>query len=110
MIDWDRIEELKSEVGEEDFAEVLEIFLEEVEEVMTTLQSGISSGQYESTLHFLKGSAMNLGFQALAELCKSGERHSAEGQFDRVDIGQVIMCYNTSKTAFQERIPLQSAA
>ena len=34
MIDWSRVNELRDEVGAEDFEEVVELFLEEVEEVI----------------------------------------------------------------------------
>ena len=34
MIDWGRIEELRTEVGEDDFAEVIEMFLDEASEVI----------------------------------------------------------------------------
>ena len=33
MISWERVNELRDEVGQEDFLEVVEIFLEEVDEV-----------------------------------------------------------------------------
>ena len=37
MIDWSRVSELREEVGEEDFAEVVELFLDEVDGVIGTL-------------------------------------------------------------------------
>ena len=36
MIDWDRVQELREEVGAEEFAEVIELFLEEVDEKFVT--------------------------------------------------------------------------
>ena len=32
MIDWERVAELKDEVGDDDFAEIADLFLAEVEE------------------------------------------------------------------------------
>ena len=37
MIDWTRVDELRNEVGNDDFLEVAELFLEEVDEVISRL-------------------------------------------------------------------------
>ena len=37
MIDWARVSELRDEVGAEDFDEVVELFLEEVDEAIAAL-------------------------------------------------------------------------
>ncbi|AHD02610.1 Hpt domain-containing protein [Leisingera methylohalidivorans] len=99
MIDWPRVTELREEVGAEDFEEVVEIFLEEVEEVISKLQDGDRS-QLEQDLHFLKGSALNLGFDEFSELCLDGERKSAQGEADDVDVPAIITIFQTSKSAF----------
>ena len=39
MIDWDRISELQEEVGEEGVAEVIDIFLEEMDEGIAALSN-----------------------------------------------------------------------
>ena len=38
MIDWARVSELRDEVGAEDFDEVVELFLEEVDEAIAALR------------------------------------------------------------------------
>ena len=73
MIDWDRIGELRAEIGDDDFAEVLDLFFEDVDEVVAKLQSATGQGPLADALHFLKGSAQNIGFVGLAELCLSTE-------------------------------------
>lgn len=99
MIDWDRIEELRIEVGADDFCDVVDIFLEEVDEVVGRLrQDGIAG--LEENLHFLKGSALNLGFDAFAQLCQTGETAARQGQGDRVEIGPILDSYATSRAAF----------
>ncbi|WP_442970022.1 hypothetical protein [Roseovarius sp. ZX-A-9] len=40
MIDWSRVAELRSEIGAEDFDEVVELFLEEVEAEISVLRAG----------------------------------------------------------------------
>ena len=101
MIDWDRIEELRAEIGDEDFHEVVEIFLEEVEEGLHRLTTADSAGSLASEFHFLKGSALNLGFQSFSTLCQAGETSASEGHQNEIDLGTVLCCYHDSKKVFQ---------
>ena len=110
MIDWDRVNELRDEIGAEDFAEVVEIFLEEVEEEITKLRSVTDKSTLESPLHFLKGSALNLGFEAFSQLCQAGETAAATGAGDTVDIAQVLKCYDASKANFLSALSTLDAA
>ena len=100
MIDWDRVRELRSEVGEEDFAEVAELFLAEVDEVTDRLARVPDPARLKDDLHFIKGSAYNLGFEQLGALCAAGERRAAEGAADTVDVGAVLDCYARSRRSF----------
>jgi len=101
MIDWDRVAELRSEIGEEGFGEVIELFLDEVEGVVMRL--GHEMATLEEDLHFLKGSAWNLGFAAFGRLCQEGERQAAAGDMAAVDVHAVVACYGASKTDFMAR-------
>lgn len=100
MINWDRVTELRDEIGGEDFAEVVTLFLEEADEVALHLPDCADAKPLESALHFLKGSALNLGFSDLAALCQEGERIAASGSTD-FDVSRVVACYDTSKSAFE---------
>jgi histidine phosphotransfer protein HptB len=110
MIDWSRVNELREEVGAEDFEEVVDIFLEEVEEVISRLRTAPDHGQLEQDLHFLKGSALNLGFSTFSSPCQDGERLSATGQPDAVDISDVIEEFERSKANFLAELPSRQAA
>lgn len=101
MIDWERVAELRDEIGEDGFSEVLELFLDEVETVVMRL--GARPEKLEDDLHFLKGSAWNLGFTSFGAACQSGERRAAAGCGAEVDISAVIATYNASKKAFMAR-------
>ncbi len=103
MISWDRVNELKDEIGEEDFAEVAEMFLEEVEEVIARLRTDPKPELYEQDLHFLKSSSLNLGFDALSKLCHEGERQAANGDAGSVQLAPVFDTYTASKQAFEAR-------
>ena len=55
MIDWARVSELKAEVGEEELAEVIEVFSEEIGEALDGLEQG-NGTDLKDGLHFVKGS------------------------------------------------------
>ena len=100
MICWDRVNELRDEVGAEDFAEVVEIFIEEVDEVMARLRADPDPSTYETELHFLKGSALNLGFQELADLCGKYEKVAGGPHQNDIDLSAVIRAYEKSLAEF----------
>ncbi len=98
LINWDKVSELRDEVGAEDFDEVVELFLEEVDETISEL--GADGRSVEHDLHFLKGSALNLGFVQFSELCRAGEAAAAAGDTGSVDLREVAASYGVSKEAF----------
>lgn len=98
MIDWSRVNELKSEVGEEDFGEVVDMFLGEVEEIIERLRSDAAHENLEADLHFLKSSALNLGFSDFANICSAGESDAAQGK--PVDLAPVFDSYLGSRADF----------
>ncbi len=74
MIRWERVNELRDEVGADDFKEVVDLFLEEVEEVIERLRDSPDPTRFEEDFHFLKGSALNLGFGALGRSVPDGRK------------------------------------
>lgn len=98
MIAWDRVNELRSEIGEDDFAEVVAMFLEEADEVIGRIARTVGAKALEADLHFLKGAALNLGFAQFAAFCQDGERRAAGGDTS-VDLAQVCTSYHASKMA-----------
>lgn len=109
MIEWERVNELGSEIGEENLAEVIELFLQEADEVIARLAPEASAASLEADLHFLKGAALNLGFRDFARLCQDGERRAASGD-NGVDLGAVKACYGASKAALAAGNGAASAA
>jgi HPt (histidine-containing phosphotransfer) domain-containing protein len=109
MIDWGRVAELRAEIGEDSFGEVIALFLEETDEVTGRL-SATAPEALGRDLHFLKGSALNLGFAELGQLCEEGEWHCRMGAPDKVERQVILDSYAASKAAFQESLPQQSAA
>ena len=101
MIHWQRVTELRNEVGAENFDDVVDLFIEEVLEVLARLHESPARGTLEQDLHFLKGGALSLGFNGFGDLCQAGERQSADGQAEEVDIDAIIRAFETSREAFQ---------
>jgi HPt (histidine-containing phosphotransfer) domain-containing protein len=100
MIDWERTNELCAEIGSDGFAEIVELFLDEVEGVVRRLSKQPDPSRFEADLHFLKGGAWNLGFAAFGALCQDGEREAAGGRPDEVDAAKIVAAYYASKAEF----------
>lgn len=100
MIDWKRVSDLHGEIGDPDFDEVVELFLEEVEGLMLRLKTDPRPELFEEDLHFLKGCSANLGFRALAGMCLAGETTAAGGSPESVDLAGIFDCYEASKSVF----------
>ena len=100
MIDWARVSELRDEVGAEDFDEVVELFLEEVDEAIAALHDLADLSELEPQCDFLKGSALNYGFRDFANLCQAGEAAAAAGQGADVDIATIVQSYAEVREVF----------
>ena len=98
MIDWARVKELRDAIGDDEFDEVVAMFLEEADEVIARIAPKMGAKTLEADLHFLKGAALNLGFADFAALCQLGERLAAAGDAC-VDVDPVRACYHDSKIA-----------
>ncbi|MGH1412475.1 MAG: Hpt domain-containing protein [Pelagimonas sp.] len=111
MIDWSRINELVEEIGAEDFGEVVELFLDEVEGAICIFEQSASDPVVaEEQMHFLKGAALNLGFESLAQLCLKGEKAASTGRPEVVSPAEVRETFETSRVQFQEDLPNRLAA
>lgn len=103
MISWERVAELREEIGDEDFAEVAEMFLNEVDEVISRLKTDPDPKLFEQDLHFLKSSALNIGFEAFGKLCHDGEQLAASGNAAVVSLEPVFQIYEKSRAVFDAR-------
>ena len=99
MIDWKRVAELREEIGADGFVEVADMFLDEAEGAVCALMAGLAPDEVEGQLHFLKGSALNLGLSDLAAICQEGERRAAAGQGATVDTAQVAAIWRASRAS-----------
>lgn len=110
MIDWDRVASLREEVGPEDFDEVVELFLQEVDEEIEALASTPPPSGLADKLHFLKGSALSLGFSEFSNLCQTGESALSLNANAEVDLLSLHQSYQSSRAAFLSDLPKQFAS
>ncbi|OYX27162.1 MAG: hypothetical protein B7Z10_01140 [Rhodobacterales bacterium 32-66-7] len=108
MIDWKRVEELRTEIGSDGFAEVADMFLEEAEVAVLALTNATRADEVEAQLHSLKGSALNLGLTDLAGICQAGERLAAAGS--SIDPTGIATIYQASRARLLAGIATGSAA
>lgn len=95
LINHKRILALRSEVGDDGFGEVVALFLEESDEVLTRLV-GQTSADVAGDVHFLRGSALTLGLDDLADWCARHERQDLQQQ----DFDALASLYRQSRQAF----------
>lgn len=100
MIDWDRVHALREEVGPEDFEEVVELFLEEVDAEIEMLADVAQGAPLGEKLHFLKGSALSLGFARFSAICQQNEARIASDPHAAVDIDGLKGLYAASRSEF----------
>ncbi len=103
MLDWNRINELRGEVGDDEFQLILELLLDEVEGAMMRLSPG-DPLRLETHLHFLKGCAWNLGFADFGNLCDEAERRVAGSRSADISIDSLLVSYSQSKQALMQQL------
>ena len=102
MIDWDRLTALRADIGDDDFADVATLFVAEIQETLDRL--AVAPGQaVPADFHFLRGSAANLGFRALAQACSDAELAMTGGQ--PPDIAAIAALFQASVAEVTPQLP-----
>ncbi|MBT8475023.1 MAG: Hpt domain-containing protein [Rhodobacteraceae bacterium] len=102
MISWKRMDELRAELGDDDFEEVVGLFLDEVEGALQRLAATQSASALQEDLHALRGSALNLGMQQLATLCREAETMLERGDPGLPDIAPIAAAFDASRALLAE--------
>lgn len=98
MIDWARVQQLREEIGIDEFAEVVMMFLDEADDVLARICADEGAPKLRDDCHFLKGAALNLGFESLAALCQSAEKRARDGETE-IELDALRSCYRASRDA-----------
>lgn len=103
MIDWARVNDLREEVGVDAFGEVLELFLEEMNDAMARLAAGPDPDRLPDELHFVRGAALNLGLREFCTLCQRMEHSARTG--GTVDLVALADSYRSARQILLDRQP-----
>ncbi len=84
------------------FNQVLEMFLDQSSEMIQQLENfvkGLNASQIGSFAHKLKGSALNVGATAVAEICREMEIDAVDGIVDRagVQLSELKLYFDQTK-------------
>lgn len=108
MIDRARLNGLRQDIGEADFADLARVFVAEMSDHLDRLGRDPASAAAVD-FHFLRGSAANLGFAAMADACGRAEAACKAGAAP--DIVAIAEIFAQSLAAIAPDIPgLASAA
>jgi HPt (histidine-containing phosphotransfer) domain-containing protein len=102
MIDWTRLNALRADIGEEDFADVALLFITEIGEKLASLQADPQEARADD-FHFLRGSAVNLGLSRLTEACTAAELACNAGAAP--DIAGVVAAFDAALAAITPHLP-----
>lgn len=101
MIDWNRIAELRGEICDDGFAEVLGLFFEDADDAVAKLQSTSDPVLLAEVLHSLKGSAQNLGLSEVSTLCLKEETRLVRADATLIDTGSIVTALMTARRELQ---------
>ncbi|MBT0957679.1 Hpt domain-containing protein [Alphaproteobacteria bacterium KMM 3653] len=79
MADWDQLKDLQEMLGTEDCLVLVDMFEAEAKPVLGQFHKGDTLNSPDQDLHFIKGSALNLGLNKLADACAELENTVATG-------------------------------
>ena len=96
QIDWQRVDDLASEIGRDAVIEVVAMFLEETDAVIARLADAPPT---TDDFHFLKGSALNLGLTDFAALCQQGESQAKDAATVGNLRAETLIRYDAGKSA-----------
>lgn len=85
-------------------------FLEEVDDTIGRLGQTEAEPSLEEQLHFLKGSALNIGFGVFADLCQNGETAAAKGRAGDIDLDAIRIAYAEARQEFLDKTHRVKAA
>ena len=90
MLDLDQLETLQAEIGADGYAEVADLLVCEIADGITALGTQPTGADLSAQFHYLKGSALNLGFRDFAALCAQGEQGEQGLPVDTAALQQVF--------------------
>lgn len=103
MIDWNRVRQLRFELGEAEAATLAQDFLAEMAERLEHLDQ--TPGAVALDLYHLRGASLNLGFAKLAARCLAYEMQLWHGDPQPVDQSVLSGLFDATKAEFLAGLP-----
>lgn len=104
MIEWQRLEELRDDVGEEEIAGVIDLFLAEIRQALPGLAQSDAHGRV-ALLHSMKGSARNIGLYGFARICDDEERRILENGLPAVSDADIAAAFAQADGQLHDGLP-----
>ena len=95
---------LRDEIGDDDFPEVVEIFIEEVSEMIEQSASAPQIETLGEDFTLSKGVHLNLGFTGFSQLCQVGETAAANGQAEEIDLPPILAAMTKTAAHYSWRV------
>lgn len=105
MIDWARAQELAEQLGPDDLEAVVGLFLEEVSEVLASRKADPVAPGFAEDMHFLRGSALSLGFAGFAAICAELEAAPPPAALAASATARLDAAFKAAHAAFLDRLP-----
>lgn len=85
-------------LNEEEFSEIVELFIDTAESDIDSLREGFKSGDTEraaNAAHSLKGASGTLGFMDIYEIAKKAEEHAKNNDLDQLadSVAELDACF-----------------
>ncbi len=104
QIDWARLHQLQEDVGTEDIRGIITLFEQELKQVIAQLPLEAEPAQMANNLHYLKGCALNLGFNDLARLCQQSFDHLNTDPAPPITLAPILECYESATQALRQSL------
>lgn len=96
MIDQNRLSELRNDIGDDSIAEIIQLFCDEIEQAFAQLDSTDRNTAAEA-LHFIKGSALNIGLVQVGQLCERAEAQLLNESHFNVSATDIKRAYSAAR-------------
>ena len=99
MINTIRLHELRDEIGADNLAEVVDMFLAETEDAI--LRISRAALVTADDMHFLKGSAFNIGLNDLGHCCAMAEESLRKDGSFQPDLAEISALFDAGRLALK---------
>lgn len=106
MLNLRQLHDLKSDVGDEGFAELILLFLEETDDVIARITAAGHGTDPAADYHFLRGAARNLGLDDFSQLCHEAEIAAGRGLTGTLPPGALDAAWRDSRAQLLDHLGL----